>query len=156
MLLPFQAGAALTTGLDPDSIIDRRSNPLLATQVAFRGLNGNMPQKELDLFQLPSRSMAEAGAGATQVVRRQFLQSDPFCRILHDVPDGFFGHAFTQDPPHFRHSTEDLTSADPRSSQPDSQLFHYPTGDRNRANMSRLALQIDNSPVPPVVPDVRF
>jgi hypothetical protein len=66
MLLPFQAGAALTTGLDPDSIIDRRSNPLLATQVAFRRLNGNMPQKELDLFQLPSRSMAEAGAAATQ------------------------------------------------------------------------------------------
>jgi len=24
-----------------------------------------MPQKELDLFQLPSRSVAEAGAGAT-------------------------------------------------------------------------------------------
>jgi hypothetical protein len=78
MPLPFQAGAALTTGLDPDSIIDRRSNPLLATQVAFRGLDGNMPQKELDLFQLPSRSMAEAGAGATQVVRRQFLQPNPF------------------------------------------------------------------------------
>src|SRR5277367_4659641 len=49
--------------------------------------------------------------------------------------------------PHFRHSTEDLTSVDPRSIQPDSQLFHYPTGDRNRANMSRLAPQIDNSPV---------
>jgi hypothetical protein len=52
VLLPFQAGAALTTGLDPHLIIDRRSNPLLATQVAFRRLNGNMPQKELDLFQL--------------------------------------------------------------------------------------------------------
>jgi hypothetical protein len=71
MLLPSQAGAALTAGLDPDLIIDHRSNPLLATQVAFRRLNGNMPQKELDLFQLPSGSMAEAGAGATQVVRRR-------------------------------------------------------------------------------------
>src|SRR6202035_5823510 len=100
MLLPFQAGAALTTGLDPDLIIDRGSNPLLATQVAFRRLNGNMPQKELDLFQLPSRSMAEAGAGATQVVRRQ---SAPI-RSVHDVPDGLLGHAFTQDPPHLRHS----------------------------------------------------
>jgi hypothetical protein len=29
---------------------DRRSNPLLAAQIAFRRLNGNMPQKELDLF----------------------------------------------------------------------------------------------------------
>ena len=106
-----------------------------------------MSQKELDLFQLSSRSVAEAGAGAAQVVRRQFLQSNPFCRILHDVPDGFLGHAFTQDPPHLRHSTEDLTSVDTRSIQPDSQLFHYPAGDRNRANVSCLALQIDNGPV---------
>jgi len=45
------------------------------------------------------------------------------------------------------YSTEDLTSVDPRSIQPDSQLFHCPAGDRNRANMSRLALQIDNSQV---------
>ena len=69
------------------------------------------------------------------------------CRILHDVPDGFLCHAFTQDPPHLRHSTEDLASVDPRSTQPDSQLFHYPAGDRNRANVSCLALQIDNGPV---------
>jgi hypothetical protein len=106
-----------------------------------------MSQQELDLFQLSSRSVAEAGAGAAQVVRRQFLQSNPFCRILHDVPDGFLGHAFTQDPPHLRHSTEDLTSVDTRSIQPDSQLFHYPAGERNRANVSCLALQIDNGPV---------
>ena len=38
--------------------------------------------------------MAEAGAGAAQVVGCQFLQSDPFCRILHNVPDGFLGHAY--------------------------------------------------------------
>jgi hypothetical protein len=106
-----------------------------------------MSQKELDLFQLSSRSVAEAGAGAAQVVRRQFIQSNSFCRILHDVPDGFLGHAFTQDPPHLRHSTEDLASVDPSSIQPDSQLFHYPAGDRNRANVSCLALQIDNGPV---------
>src|ERR1035438_1696833 len=59
-------------------------------------------------------------------------ESNPFCRVLHDVPDGFLGHAFTQDPPHLRHSTKDLTPLDPRSIQPDSQLFHYPAGDRNR------------------------
>ena len=106
-----------------------------------------MSEKELDLFQLSSRSMAEAGTGPTKVMWGQLLQSNPFCRILHDVPDGFLGHAFTQDPPHLRHSTEDLASVDPRSIQPDSQLFHYPAGDRNRANVSCLALQIDNGPV---------
>jgi len=53
-----------------------------------------MPQKELDLFQLSSRGVAEPGTGPTKVMRSQFLQSNPFCRILHDVPDGFLGHAF--------------------------------------------------------------
>jgi transcriptional regulator of acetoin/glycerol metabolism len=48
----------LLRGLDSYPIIDRRSNPLPAAEVAFRRLNGNMPQKELDLFQLSSRSMA--------------------------------------------------------------------------------------------------
>ena len=80
-------------------------------------------------------------------MRRQFLQSNEFCRILYDVPDGLLGHAFTQDPSHLRHSTEDLTSVDPRSIQPDLQLFHHPTRDGNRANVSCLALQIDNGAV---------
>src|ERR1700689_2705713 len=106
-----------------------------------------MTKKELDLFQLSSSRVAEAGAGAPQVMRCQFVQSNPFCRILHDVPDGFLGHALTQNPPHLRHSTEDLASVDPRSIQPDSQLFHYPAGARNRANVSCLALQIDNGPI---------
>jgi hypothetical protein len=39
----FSSWWGVTTGLDPDSIVNRRSNPLLATQVAFRRLNGNMP-----------------------------------------------------------------------------------------------------------------
>jgi hypothetical protein len=37
---------------------------LFAAQVAFRRLDRNMTQKELDLFQLSSRGVAEAGAGA--------------------------------------------------------------------------------------------
>jgi hypothetical protein len=135
------------TRFDSDLIIHRRSNSLLATQIAFRRLNGNMSQEELHLFQLSSCSVAQAGTGPTKIMRSQLLQSNPPCRILHDVPDNFLCHAFTQDPPHLRHSTEDLTSVDTRSIQPDSQLFHYPTGDRNRANVSCLALQIDNGPV---------
>ena len=147
ILLLFQTGYVLTIGLDPNPVIDRRPNPLFATKVAFRCLNGNMSQKKLDLFQLSSRSVAQAGAGAPQVMRSQFLQPDPFCRILHDVPDGFLGHPLTQDLPHFRYSTEDLASVDPRCVQPHSQFFHYPPGDRDGANMSCLALQIDNGPV---------
>ena len=35
---------------DSDSVIDRRRDSLLAAQVAFRRLNGDMPQKELYLL----------------------------------------------------------------------------------------------------------
>jgi hypothetical protein len=48
---------------DPNSIIDRRTNPLFAAEVAFRRLNGDMPQKELDLLQFSSRGVAESGTG---------------------------------------------------------------------------------------------
>ena len=93
---------------------------MLAAQVAFRRLNRYMAQKELNLLQFSSCGVAESGTGPSKVVRSQFLQSDLFRGILLDVPDGFLGHAFTQDPPHLRHWTEDLTPIDPRSIHPDS------------------------------------
>jgi hypothetical protein len=58
----------LGTRFDSNSIIDRRLNSLFTAQVAFRRLNGNMTQKELDLFQLSSRGVAEAGACAAQIM----------------------------------------------------------------------------------------
>ena len=58
---------------DSDSIIDRRSNALLAAQVAFCRLDRNVSQKELDLFQLSSRGVAEPGTGPTKVMWSQFL-----------------------------------------------------------------------------------
>ena len=65
---------------DSDSVIDRRRDSLLAAQVAFRRLNGDMPQKELDLLQFSSRGVAESGTGPAKVVGSQFLHSDPFSR----------------------------------------------------------------------------
>ena len=67
----------LSARFDSNSVINRRPNPLLAAQVAFGRLNGDMPQKELDLFQLSSRGVAEPSAGPTKVMWRQLLQSDP-------------------------------------------------------------------------------
>ena len=144
---PCERTAKSRSGFDSDSVIDRRPNPLLAAQVAFRRLNGDMPQKELDLLQFSSRGVAESGTGPTKVMRSQFLQSDPFRGILHDVPDGLLRHTFTQSPSHLGDTTEDLASVDSRCIQPDSQLFHDPAWDRNGANMSCLALQIDDGPV---------
>jgi hypothetical protein len=62
---------------------------------------------------ISSNSLPEAWQKRAQVrrriARRQLLQSNPFCRILHNVADSFLAHPFTQDPPHLRHSTESLS-----------------------------------------------
>src|SRR5580704_7264421 len=79
------------------------------------------------------------GANFSNPIR--FAESFTMCQTAFSVMPS------PQDPPHLRHSTEDLASVGPRSIQPDPQLFHYPVGDRNRANVSCLTLQMDNGPV---------
>jgi hypothetical protein len=43
---------------------------LLRAEISFGGLNRSMPEKQLDLFQLPAGGPAQLGAGATTVMRR--------------------------------------------------------------------------------------
>lgn len=47
---PFRNTTASRIRFDTDTIIHGRSNSLLAAQVAFGGLNRNMPQQELNLL----------------------------------------------------------------------------------------------------------
>jgi hypothetical protein len=66
--LPESSG--LGTGLDADAIINRRTDSLFAAQIALGRLNRDMTQKELDLLQLASRSMAESSTRPTQIMGR--------------------------------------------------------------------------------------
>ena len=43
--------------LDDDPVIDGRSNPLLAAQVAFGSLNQDVSEQKLNLLQLTSRAV---------------------------------------------------------------------------------------------------
>ncbi len=43
--------------LDADVVVHGSANPLLAAEIAFRCLHGNVAEKELDLFQFSTRSM---------------------------------------------------------------------------------------------------
>ena len=45
-------------GFDADPIIDSLPNALRGAQVSFCGLNGNVAEQELDLFQLPAGGLA--------------------------------------------------------------------------------------------------
>jgi hypothetical protein len=49
---------------------------ILEDEVAFGGLNRDVPQEELDLLQLASRSMAEPSTGPPQIVRHQLGHTD--------------------------------------------------------------------------------
>jgi hypothetical protein len=44
-----------------------------------------MPQEELDLLQLASRSMAEPSTGPSQIVWRQLRHADALGGFLHNV-----------------------------------------------------------------------
>jgi len=46
------------------------SEILFAAEIAFRCLDGCMPQQELNLFQLATATVAQFRAGSPQVMRR--------------------------------------------------------------------------------------
>jgi hypothetical protein len=51
---------------------------LLGAQIALRGLDGRVPQQELDLLQIPTILPAQLGAGAAEVVGAEVLDPDLF------------------------------------------------------------------------------
>ena len=56
-----------------------------------------MPKKELDLFELASRLMAQRGAGSTEIVRSHGTESAIGCRFADDGPDDLGGEAAAPD-----------------------------------------------------------
>jgi hypothetical protein len=49
-------------------------------------------EQKLDLFNFPTGNMAEPGAGAPQVVRRNLVNAEALRETPNDVPDHFFGY----------------------------------------------------------------
>jgi hypothetical protein len=87
--------------------LDRRPNSLLASEISLGRLNRNVPQKELNLFQLSSASLAQLGTSSTEVMRSQLCHADSFRAFLHNMPDCFFRHAVAPDSAHFGHFSKD-------------------------------------------------
>ena len=57
--------AASGLGFDADPVIHGGTNALLAAEVSLRRLNGDVPEKELNLFQFTARSVAQSSTGPT-------------------------------------------------------------------------------------------
>jgi len=67
---PSLPGPPSACGLNPDLVVNGGSNPLLAAEVPFRGLDRDMPKEKLDLLQFAAGRVAEPGASPAEVVRR--------------------------------------------------------------------------------------
>src|ERR1700682_6657043 len=60
-----------------------------------------MPQEEVDLLQLASRSMAMPSTGPPQIVWRQLRHADALGGFLHNVPNRLHRHAISPCPSNF-------------------------------------------------------
>ena len=68
---PWRWSGSSGTGFDSQSVVYGNPELLLASEVAFGCLDGDVAEQELDLIQFTAGEMAETGAGAPQVVRSE-------------------------------------------------------------------------------------
>src|SRR5580704_16585370 len=70
-------------------IVDRMSEILFATEIAFRCLDGCMPQQKLNLLQLATVAVTQLRTGSPQVMRRNMLQAHSLTtgldHVRHDI-----------------------------------------------------------------------
>ena len=71
------------------------SEILFAAEIAFRCLDGCMPQQELDLLQFATVAVAQLRAGSPQVMRCDMLQACSLAATLDHVPHDILRDAFS-------------------------------------------------------------
>jgi len=88
------------------SIIDSFSEVLPASDVPFGCLHGRVTKEKLNLFEFPSSTMTEAGAGATKIVGRETVNADSLGTSLHRIPDYVACNSLILPGPILRNSSE--------------------------------------------------
>src|ERR1700730_8247215 len=76
-------------------VVHWMSEILFAAEIAFRCLDGGMPQQELNLLQLAPATVAQFRAGSPQVMRRNMLQARSLAATLDYVPHDILRDAFS-------------------------------------------------------------
>jgi len=129
-------------------VVYRMSEILFAPQIAFRRLDGCMPEQELDLLQLATAAVAQLRAGPPQVVRCNMLQAGSLAAGLDYVPHNILRDAF---PPHLSHpgdGSEYPSLRNPGCSYPLIERCFDPLWNGHRADMAALTDQVYHRPVP--------
>ncbi len=107
-----------------------------ATEVAFCGPDRDVAQKELDLLQLATGGAAEPSAATTEIVRREFVDTNLGSELLDDVPDELFRHSFAPSSAGATHAPEELPCVNPCGLCPVVQETMHPIRDWNGSNVT--------------------
>ena len=129
-------------------IVHRMSEILFAAEIAFRRLDGCMPQQELNLLQLATARVAQLRAGSPQVMRCNMLQARSLAASLDYVPHDILRDAF---PPHLSRSgdgSKDPSLRDPGCYYPLIECRFDPFWNGHGADVAALADQVHHCPVP--------
>jgi len=73
-------------------MIDRRPETLLAAEALSRGLDTDMAEQELNLFQFTARDVTQARAGAPKVMGRNVAEIGSGRKFPDYVPDDFLSN----------------------------------------------------------------
>jgi hypothetical protein len=101
----------------------------------------------LNLLQFASRYVASPCACSAQVVRRQLLDGSFRSELADNVPDDFLGHTLTPDPPRSVDAAKHSSRSKSRILDPNVEDRFDPIRHWDRPHVTRLAHQLDNSPV---------
>ena len=129
-------------------VVHWMSEILFATEIAFRSLDGCVPQQELYLLQLAPARVTQLRAGSAQVMRRNVLQPGSFAASFDYVPYDILRDAF---PPHLSRSgnpPKDPSLCDPSCHDPLIECRLDPLWNRHGADVAAFADQVYYRPVP--------
>ena len=87
-------------------MIDGGPETLLATQILFRGLDTDMTQQELNLFQFAARHVTQARAGAAKVVGRNVAETGSASKFPDYMPDDLLSNPGAPNRAVFGHTPE--------------------------------------------------
>src|SRR5713226_8665818 len=94
------------------------SEILFAAEIAFRCLDGCMPQQELNLLQLATARVAQLRAGSPQIMWCNMLQARSLAAALDYVPHNILRDAFSPHLPRPGDGSKDPSLRDPGCSCP--------------------------------------
>jgi hypothetical protein len=104
-------------------------------------------QQKLDLFQLAPGAVAEAGTRSSQVMRREFYDSNLACVPLDDMPHHLFGHFGAPNRSRPADATKYPTVGNSRRCEPIVDGSLNPSGHWYGSNVTGFTYQIDDGPV---------